>query len=184
NSAREVRVRVSNRQQRLAELASKVAQLRLSGADFHSIAITLGIGVASAHRAWTRHLESLKRGNLEDERQLALQRIERSLMYLQTRLRTGDPAAVRAHSEAVELIARLTGSMPSDKHDVAITGLAPVAVTPLVLGARAYVVDHCPCEACVGNLQMAERSPVFQIHLLKTEPWAEPAQLAEHDAGD
>jgi hypothetical protein len=110
----ERKARIAERTIKADKLAGDVGMLKTRGLSFHHISDHLHVPLSTVHKAWNRHRKSLQRGNCQEERELAISRLEMQYVDLQLKLRAGDPAAHRAATEIVALMADLQGlAMPT-----------------------------------------------------------------------
>jgi len=185
NNAQAVRVRRARRESAADQKAATVGRMRVAGSSLRDISRVTGWPLSTCFKAYERWRKANVRAGTEDTRDLLLDRLEDMWLRLNEKLRRGDVGAARAGVEIIELIADLSGAMPSDKHELNVTGIPTVRITELGFGVRPYVSEGCPCRACVQNTALAAHDPSLQLHVLRElEPWDEPKRLEEGLTGD
>lgn len=98
--------------ERIAERRAKVWKLRLSGAHYRDIAREVGVDASTVCRdlaADRAAFITFRAEAAEDDREMALQRLDRLWVSVEVRLRDGHPSAVRDGVRVIDQRARLLG---------------------------------------------------------------------------
>ncbi|WP_287418137.1 sigma-70 region 4 domain-containing protein [Oceanithermus sp.] len=105
------------------ELERQAFALRLQGYTYDQIGERLGRPRSTVHKAVQRALERRVKeieGQADELRQMELDRIDRLLVALESRISEGDPAAINSANRLMETRIKLLGLNAPEQRDVSL----------------------------------------------------------------